>query len=64
MALGDGGGIKQALPRPVMGAAKVGQLMGHGLKVSRELGMTSELVQVNGWPALLLRLRRRARLRR
>ena len=55
VALGDGGGIKQALPRPVMGADKVGKLMGHGMKVSRELGMTSELAQVNGWPALLIR---------
>jgi len=56
VALGDGGGIKQALPRPVMGAEKVGKLMGHGMKTSRALGMTAELVTVNGWPALLLRL--------
>ena len=55
VAFGDGGGIKQALPRPVMGADKVGKLMGHGMKVSRELGMTTELVQVNGSPALLIR---------
>ena len=44
VALGDGGGIKQALPRPVMGADKVGRLMGLGMKASRELGMTAELV--------------------
>ena len=56
VALGDGGGIKQALPRPVMGAEKVGRLMGHGMKTSRALGMTAELVTVNGWPALLLSL--------
>jgi RNA polymerase sigma-70 factor (TIGR02957 family) len=54
VALGDGGGIKQALPRPVVGADKVGRLMGHGLKVSRELGMTAELAEVNGWPALVI----------
>ena len=56
VALGDGGGIKQALPRPVMGSDKVGKLMGHGMKVSRELGMTAEFAEVNGWPALLLLL--------
>ncbi len=56
VALGDGGGIKQALPRPVSGADKVGRLMGLGLRTSRELGMTAEMVSVNGWPALLLRI--------
>jgi RNA polymerase sigma-70 factor, ECF subfamily len=55
VALGDGGGIKQALPRPVSGAEKVGRLFGVGVAT---LGarMTSELTQVNGWPALILRL--------
>jgi RNA polymerase sigma-70 factor (ECF subfamily) len=56
VALGDGGGIKQALPRPVAGADKVAKLMGHGLKVSRELGMTAQLADVNGWPALVIRV--------
>jgi len=56
VALGDGGGIKQALPRPVMGADKVGKLMGVGIATAREMGMTMELVRVNGWPALLIRL--------
>ena len=56
VALGDGGGFKRALPRPVMGADKVGRLMGLGMKTSRALGMTAELVTVNGWPALVLRL--------
>lgn len=56
VALGDGGGVKQALPRPVSGAHKVGPLMRIGLSTSRELGMTGEVVHVNGWPALLLRL--------
>ncbi len=57
VALGDGGGVKQALPRPVSGADKVGRLMGVGIQAAREMGMTMELVQVNGWPALLIRLR-------
>ncbi len=56
VALGDGGGIKQALARPVMGADKVGRLMRAGVKTSRELGMTAQLVAVNGWPALVLRV--------
>jgi RNA polymerase sigma-70 factor (ECF subfamily) len=56
VALGDGGGIKQALPRPVMGSDKVGKLMGVGVATAREMGMSMELVHVNGWPALLIRL--------
>ena len=39
-----------------MGADKVGKLMGVGMKTARALGMTMELVTVNGWPALLIRL--------
>jgi RNA polymerase sigma-70 factor (ECF subfamily) len=56
VALGDGGGIKQALARPVMGADKVGKLMGVGMAAAQAMGMTMELVHVNGWPALLIRL--------
>ncbi|GAB3258404.1 RNA polymerase sigma-70 factor [Nocardioides dilutus] len=56
VALGDGGGLKQALPRPVMGADKVGKLMALGITTARDLGMSMELVNVNGWPALLIRL--------
>ena len=56
VALGDGGGIKQALPRPVMGADKVGKLMGVGIAAAKQLGMSMELTQVNGWPALIIRL--------
>lgn len=55
VALSDGGGIKQALPRPVVGAAKVARLFGSGLKrFGAQLAF--EPVQVNGWPALALRL--------
>jgi hypothetical protein len=53
--LGDGGGVKQALPRPVVGADKVGRLLAAGLGIVRG-AMTAELTYVNGWPALLLRL--------
>ncbi len=55
VALGDGGGIKQALPRPVVGACKVGRLFGVGIEMMGAR-MTSELAQVNGWPALIIRL--------
>ncbi|MDQ3156481.1 MAG: RNA polymerase sigma-70 factor [Actinomycetota bacterium] len=55
VALADGGGVKQALPRPVMGADKVARLMTAGLAAWRAR-MTAELVQVNGWPALIVRL--------
>ena len=52
--LGDGGGIKQALPRPVLGADKVARLLQAGLDtVMGEF--EAEIVHVNGWPALLLR---------
>jgi RNA polymerase sigma-70 factor (TIGR02957 family) len=56
VALGDAGGIKQALPRPVMGADKVAKLMGVGIAAALEMGMSMELVHVKGWPALLIRL--------
>jgi RNA polymerase sigma-70 factor (ECF subfamily) len=55
VALGDGGGIKQALPRPVVGAGKVGRLFGVGIEMMGAR-MTSEFAQVNGWPALIIRL--------
>jgi len=53
--LGDGGGVKQALPRPVLGADKVGRLLEVGLD-TWGAAMTTELAQVNGWPALIIRL--------
>jgi RNA polymerase sigma-70 factor (ECF subfamily) len=53
VVLGDGGGIKQALPRPVVGAARVAKLLAAG--VGTVWGeMTAELAHVNGWPALVL----------
>jgi RNA polymerase sigma-70 factor (ECF subfamily) len=53
--LGDGGGIKQAVLRPVVGADKVARLLAGGL--GRIAAATSLLpVQVNGHPALVLQL--------
>ncbi len=55
VVVGDGGGVKQALPRPVLGADKVTRLLSAGFATIREL-VSVEPIQVNGWPALLLRL--------
>jgi RNA polymerase sigma-70 factor (TIGR02957 family) len=55
VALGDGGGVKQALPRPVAGADKVANLFALLLEqVGAELSV--EPAEINGWPALILRL--------
>ncbi|GAB2770576.1 RNA polymerase sigma-70 factor [Streptomyces daliensis] len=51
--LGDGGGIKQALPRPVVGADKVARLLANGLSRLSVLGSLRP-AQVNGYPALTL----------
>ncbi|MET9365964.1 RNA polymerase sigma-70 factor [Streptomyces sp. NPDC006632] len=50
--LGDGGGIKQAVLRPVVGADKVARLLAHGL--GRIAAASLRPAQVNGWPALVL----------
>ncbi|QLH24214.1 RNA polymerase sigma-70 factor [Streptomyces sp. Rer75] len=52
--LGDGGGIKQAVPRPIVGADKVGRLLAAGLGRMAEVGSLRP-AQVNGHPALILR---------
>jgi RNA polymerase sigma-70 factor (TIGR02957 family) len=52
--LGDGGGVKQAVPRPVVGADRVARLLTIGLARIRA-EMSVEPVQVNGCPALVLR---------
>jgi RNA polymerase sigma-70 factor (TIGR02957 family) len=53
--LGDGGGVKQAVPRPVVGADKVARVLTAGLA---RLAAAASLrpAQVNGHPALILRL--------
>jgi RNA polymerase sigma-70 factor (ECF subfamily) len=53
--LSDGGGVKQAVPRPVVGADKVARLLGAGLGQLRAQGSV-EPVQMNGFPALLVRI--------
>jgi len=53
--LGDGGGVKQAVLRPVMGADHVANLLAMGMPGIADR-LTVESIQVNGWPALLLRL--------
>lgn len=53
--LGDGGGVKQAVLRPIVGADRVARLLAAGLP--RVGGKASvEPVQINGHPALIVRL--------
>jgi RNA polymerase sigma-70 factor (ECF subfamily) len=53
--VGDGGGVKSAVPRPVVGADRVARVLATGL--SRFAGAIAvQPVQVNGYPALVLRL--------
>jgi hypothetical protein len=53
--LGDGGGLKQAVLRPVVGADNVARMLSVGLR--RIAAMASlQPAQVNGYPALILRL--------
>lgn len=55
VAIGDGGGIRKAIVRPVVGADKVARLT---LAAVDRLGADRQLepTQINGWPAFLLRL--------
>ncbi|ONF73809.1 RNA polymerase sigma-70 factor [Amycolatopsis keratiniphila] len=55
VALSDGGGVKHALPRPVVGADQVARLLAVGWW-KREVERTVEPVQVNGGPGLLIRV--------
>jgi RNA polymerase sigma-70 factor (ECF subfamily) len=52
--VGDGGGVKQAVPRPIVGSEKVGRLLTVALARIGELGTLSP-AQVNGYPALVIR---------
>ncbi|MFC9970787.1 RNA polymerase sigma-70 factor [Spirillospora sp. NPDC127200] len=55
VALSDGGGVKRALLRPVVGADKVARLLSAGWwRQGAERSV--ELVQVNGGPGLLVRV--------
>ncbi|WP_227984982.1 RNA polymerase sigma-70 factor [Nocardia spumae] len=53
--LGDGGGVVQAVPRPITGADKVARVLRAGLpRLSTEATVESALI--NGWPALVIRI--------
>jgi len=53
--LGDGGGVKQAVLRPIVGADKVARLLATGLgRIAAAASL--QPAQVNGYPALILRL--------
>ncbi|TCM40360.1 RNA polymerase sigma-70 factor [Kribbella sp. VKM Ac-2568] len=52
--LGDGGGLVQAAVSPIVGADKVARVMAVGLPRMAEASL--QLAQVNGYPALILRL--------
>jgi len=53
--LSDGGGVKQAMQRPISGAHRVARVLGLGLP--RIVGEVSvEPVQINGGPALIIRI--------
>jgi RNA polymerase sigma-70 factor (ECF subfamily) len=54
VALGDGGGLKQAMLRPIVGAGKVARLLA-ALWYKPGAERSVEPVQVNGGPALLVR---------
>jgi RNA polymerase sigma-70 factor (TIGR02957 family) len=51
--LGDGGGVVQALPRPVVGADKVARLL--AMAITRLADASLEVTHINGQPALILR---------
>jgi RNA polymerase sigma-70 factor (TIGR02957 family) len=53
--VGDGGGVKQAVPRPVAGADRVARLLVGGLG-RLPAPLSTEPALVNGHPALVLRL--------
>ncbi len=53
--LGDGGGVVQAVPRPIVGSGKVARVLAIGLGRLATAG-SLQPAQVNGYPALILRL--------
>jgi RNA polymerase sigma-70 factor (ECF subfamily) len=53
--LSDGGGVKQAMPKPVVGADRTVRLLSGGITKLRGR-IVFEPVQVNGHPALIMRL--------
>jgi RNA polymerase sigma-70 factor (ECF subfamily) len=55
VALSDGGGVKHALLRPIVGADNVARLLAVGWW-KRDVQRSVELVQINGGPGLLVRV--------
>lgn len=55
IALSDGGGIKHALLRPVVGSDKVARLLSSGWW-RRDAQRSVEIVQINGGPGLVVRV--------
>ncbi|KUN81701.1 RNA polymerase sigma-70 factor [Streptomyces griseoruber] len=53
--LSDGGGLRQAAPRPITGALKVARFVIGGAR-RHQATLTSEFTMVNGSPALVLRV--------
>lgn len=54
--LGDGGGIKPIMRRPIVGAGKVAHVLATGLGYLVEGGASFHMAQINGCPALIVRL--------
>ena len=53
--LTDGGGVKRAAVRPIVGAGRVARFLAIGVpRIGREVSV--EPVQINGRPALIIRL--------
>jgi RNA polymerase sigma-70 factor (ECF subfamily) len=53
--LGDGGGVRQAVLRPIVGSDKVARLLSAGIpRIPGQVAV--ERVQINGGPALLVRI--------
>ncbi|GGS46433.1 RNA polymerase sigma-70 factor [Actinokineospora fastidiosa] len=55
VVMSDGGGVRQAVPRPIVGVDKVARLLRAGLEKVGD-AVTFEPVQVNGYPGLIMRL--------
>ncbi|MER7582878.1 RNA polymerase sigma-70 factor [Kitasatospora sp. NPDC097691] len=55
VAMSDGGGVKTAMPRPTVGAEQVARLLATGVALWGPVA-TTESTQVNGHPALILRI--------
>ncbi|MFI6598867.1 RNA polymerase sigma-70 factor [Nonomuraea sp. NPDC050536] len=55
VAISDGGGVKQASPRPIIGADKVARFIAGGIGKA-EVALTGDPTVVNGSPALIIRV--------